>query len=223
MLKTHSDFKSIIKNIKNANDIYEKIGEILERHIVYKLVIGSDEKYHLETFEIILDRIDRLYFLDCNEYEGIKQYDIIGRMDYYIEKEWRKLYFEIVASSLKNICNSGCMIFASFDDNLFMEVVSLVDRADNERLLTNFLYEDGVSNSESIKYKTFSTLFKDLKRILPGHYSKRIDFIRSLDIDSNSDFIKYIKTKIKSESDLKKFIRYIEAKMLYNYELWRVL
>ena len=87
---THPNFKSIDENVKNANAINNQVGRAINNQKYFEKITTPWETTHywkdkkIQDFKIDLEKIDRLYYIYCDE-EG-EEYDLVCRMqgEFYI-------------------------------------------------------------------------------------------------------------------------------------------
>ena len=87
-LKTHPNFKSVDENIRNADAIYNQVGWAIDNQQYFqKTTIPWETCFSVNefpNFKIDLEKVDRLYYIDCDEDE--ERYKLICRIqgEFYI-------------------------------------------------------------------------------------------------------------------------------------------
>ena len=201
-MKTHPNFKTAIAKFSNADTIYKCIREpLLQQHMFIKATTPWEEKNwnkgELKDFEINLDDVDRLYYIDSHRDYGllsdIGRYKVVVRIEYngprncsYISsgnhisdtgnRQPDILYVELSARydclyHPNGMFSRSSRIFISRDARLFMSLV-LGTPSDS---VYELLAEDGIiieqqqDDPPSLKYLCHSTVFVNRDR-LDGQY-----------------------------------------------------
>ena len=119
-LKTHPNFKSVVPEVRDAEAMNALLSEALIDQDEYEKKTTTWEAKHwdpevLERFEIKLEKIDRLYFIDNNSDNDC--FAIMARLEY----EEESLYVTMIA--YYNCCFIRGSIFITKDANIFIKVV----------------------------------------------------------------------------------------------------
>ena len=117
-LKTHPNFKSVDENIRTADAMYNHVGWAIDNQQYFqKTTIPWETGFSINefpNFKIDLEKVDRLYYIDCDEDED--RYKLICRIQ-------GEFYIYMTA----NLCSCHSklkgFIFVGRDANLFMKVV----------------------------------------------------------------------------------------------------
>ena len=121
---THPNFKSIDENVKNANAINDQVGRAINNQKYFEKITTPWDITHywkdkkIQDFKIDLEKIDRFYYIYCDE-EG-EEYDLICMMqgEFYIN-----MRANCCISSAEFMDYGTGNIFISRDANLFMNRV----------------------------------------------------------------------------------------------------
>ena len=118
------------------------------------------DDYDLQDFNVILDKIDRLYLIknDSNH----RQWSVSGRQIYYAKRrnKWTKVYFKLASWEYDRYGNGNCyrgsIKFASFNPISFLNIV--IGKHDtNKQTIYASLLEDG---EVSKRYDIIDTLIE---------------------------------------------------------------
>ena len=114
----------------------------------WEKTLWNDEE--LENFNIDLEFIDRLYYINYVEtVEEIQYFEMIARMNY---KE-KKVYVELLAACTVDFgfdCQGEGTIFISEDASIFMQLV--LKKRNKKNLIYQSLREDGIQVKEQIAH-----------------------------------------------------------------------
>lgn len=188
MTTTHSNFKSLDETVKSINDVKKFLDDAFyfQEVQVYPITkLGNDNFLDERKFEILLDKIDRLYVLihetnyDIDKDEISTVYHMICRMEY--DKN-NFIFVEFVAYHSSDIGLS--FLGKSITGNIFifqnpsiLSVNPQITKQDMIRIY-NSLIKDGYEldywyNVPSLKYFCLwhiyenNEKFKDYEKILP--------------------------------------------------------
>ena len=123
-IKTHHDFQSIDPYIENAQDIYDNIKKALFYQPIYRRITSPQEMQtwnyeELQRIKIIVEKIDRLYYIAVSYKDKISDYVIIIRMIYkYNQYIYIKLHANFDWTNNKPIGTGE--IFVSRSPKLFV-------------------------------------------------------------------------------------------------------
>ena len=151
----------------------------------------------LESFKIVPEEIDRLYFIKHDEfyYQGVwkDEYYLLARINCY-DKICQNIYVEMIANcngeeGFSNGGGSGT-IYISFNPNIFIKVVLRGLKGCNKMLVYNSLKDDGfdVKDTPNLQHLCYKIIYKyhnNLLLLLPNSLKNGIE-----------EFIKYQNAKI---------------------------
>lgn len=153
-MKTHEDFKSVDASIASAEDMAEQVGHALcyqymfdRRTSPWEMEEFEDDD--LQHFEVILEKVDRLYYINQLD-DGVsnREYEILARMDH----GRKKAYVSVIACCdfTGFDCQGGGYIFVSFNVNVFSKI--MLERQHDHQAIYRSLAEDGLSVQEQSEY-----------------------------------------------------------------------
>lgn len=94
--KTHPNFKSFDSKVKNAIDIYAKIGEALLYQNEFTRTTTTKERkiLNIQKIKIIVEKIDRIYLISFiqDKKNGDYFFILVARMDYHHQPIYVELY-----------------------------------------------------------------------------------------------------------------------------------
>ena len=141
-IQTHPNFKSIVKNVQTADTMDDQVGRAIDRQKSFEKNTTSFEtafywkNKNIQDFKIDLEKVDRLYYIYCDENE--EKYDLICRM--------QREFYIIMKSTNRG---SGCIFFCR-DPDSFMKCLLLYH---NKTLIHESLKKDGIYPKDGIDKK----------------------------------------------------------------------
>ena len=235
-MKTHPNFKTANPKISNVDAIYDYIGKAFSNQNRYiKTTTPWEEKHwnkrELQNFEINLDDIDRLYYIDYySDYRmdyDLARYRLVVRIEYngrgccsngsngtLNQNHQDHVYVELIAGydnhypPERKFTRAEHVIFVSRDASLFM---SLVLRNPKDPIY-EFLAEDGIIIDQQQKeYDVNSTFFWKNPPSLKYFCHSTVYVNKNL----LNDYYQKVLPKMLSNS-VEYFIRLREAKQYYS-------
>lgn len=186
------DFKSFHPGVKNADDIFDILWEVLDdQEELLRQTTPWDrsqwDEAELLTIEIDPGMIDRLYHICVCEDEDCHVYELVARMQYKNEP----LFIELSA-----VCDfSGFLyglVFVTKDANLFLNVITRAEK----NLVYKSLKDDGFrvedvdaeklsgQNIPTLKYRCHEVIYKNEKKL-----RSQISQLPKILVDSVETFI----------------------------------
>lgn len=160
--KTHPDFKSLCRKVKNAADLHRLTYNVFGNQKWYKRQTTEEEESQwtydaLQSLEIDPEMIDRLYYIRY-------RHEIIARIRYEGEPLYVNLYSYCVNDGL--FCRGSHGIFVSRNAHLFLRMVSIPNRKRN--LVHESLAEDGIraeNRVPALKYLCHEAVYSNETRL----------------------------------------------------------
>ena len=119
--KTHPKFKSFDSKVKNAIDIYAKIGEALLYQNEFNQTTTFKEKkiLNIQKIKIIVEKIDRIYLISFiqDKNSGDYFFILVARMDYHHQPIYVEMY-----ADFDNYSFSGNITFS-------MDYLAIIDES----------------------------------------------------------------------------------------------
>ena len=206
----HPNFKSLDPNFTDIETIYNYLRYpfIFQSDFLKKTTPSEKKMWRerkLQSFKIILEKIDRLYYINVNidDFNQEITYHLLARQN----KGYKKLYIEMrcVVCNKGDEYNSKGLIFISFNLNIFMQIISRNLATEIKTLIYRFIEEDGdysfhFNDDEAVplllKNLCQETIYKYVDRkhwdLLPkklkndiGQFSKYQDAINDYDMHTS--------------------------------------
>ena len=142
-MKTLDNFKSAHPGVKNVDDVFKHVGDALEKHTTFsKKKTPYDKDLNLDSFQIDLEKVDRVYHICHIMTTEDEAFDLIVRQEW----EGKLFYVEMRASrdpGDSDFADTFTYIFVSADPNLFINIVFESGHHDVGPIYKSF-EEDGV-------------------------------------------------------------------------------
>ena len=148
-IQTHPNFKSVVGSVIDGEGIDYYVGEALQSQDTFDRrttpwEMNEWEYEELMDFEVIIEKIDRLYHISFESHGGDRDFHFIGRVEY---EDGTPLYVEMAAGCDNSgfDCQGSGIIFVSRNANCFMrQVIDGIEKKDTINNIYNSLAEDGI-------------------------------------------------------------------------------
>ena len=151
---THPDFISLNPNVRNANDMYQILFDVLDFCDVMEKCVPPVEKEFwkdekLKYFTIDLDNVDRLYYVRTDWSFAKASWELIIRIQQDMGRQpplYIHLFGEMYIDLTDLTDKVGGFMFLCHDASMFMRIVSRSDI--NMDIIHQSLAEDGVIDGD---------------------------------------------------------------------------
>nr|BDV49891.1 MAG: hypothetical protein [Metapenaeopsis lamellata majanivirus] len=219
---THKYFKSFVRGINNATDLYESIPFALKNHHKLEIkVLPSENEFFSQDgyeegalfrnrpkFDINVESIDRLYYLYSNDKREIEemekdeiQVDIWNEMVARMEYKNKKVFFVLLYFREYEYDNSSGCIYLTKDIDVFQNVLLLEKQHDTYTIHTSIFEEYNLPDlsKEDLKRKKI----EQAKRCYDFDISTSLKlWLRRFNFVESHDDFKSADRNIKSVNDL---------------------
>ena len=178
-MKTHPNFKSIYKIIKNIDEVKALVGFAIDNqnHLSKTTIRWENKNYwgkyqniKLKDFEINFEKIDRLYHVEAYNQKNFK---LLARME-------GGFYFEMSAKCVDDNRSVDGNIFVSRLPNLFLKHVLPFNLNYNEHFISESLKEDGIYIEKMTKNYVFNREEKQVEEKEEEEEEEKEKFVYNL-------------------------------------------